>query len=198
MHWKTKKHTTEFLFVCKQHGSVCCKGKSQASWQHGTSSAATHRWGWFPPLCSADKSQILGLVSTERGWSVFCHHWYVVWRCCERQGKRCVKQHPITLDGHKVKPEKFINTYKTSVFTFSVHCKSYFMMKCHLRVIHVGGNPTGRTDSKARARKGKRIKRIAILSRYLKLTKTNVETDFIYLLYLFSKESKNLLWESQL
>lgn len=104
-----------------------------------------------------------------------------------------MKQHPNTLDGHKVKPEKFINTYKTSVFTFAVHCKSYFVMKCHLRVIHVGGNSTGKTDSKVRARKGKRIKRIAILSRCLKLTKTNVETCFIYLLYLFSKESKNLL-----
>lgn len=98
-----------------------------------------------------------------------------------------MKQHPNT------QPEKFINTYKTSVFTFSVHCKSYFVMKCHFRVIHVGGNPTGKTDRNVRARKGKRIKRIAILSRYLKLTKTNVETYFIYLLYLFSKESKNLL-----
>lgn len=56
-----------------------------------------------------------------------------------------MKQHPNT------QPEKFINTYKTSVFTFSVHCKSYFVMKCHLRVIYVGGNPTGKTDSKVRA-----------------------------------------------
>lgn len=47
----------------------------------------THRWGWFSSLCSADESEILGLVSTEWGRSVLCHHWYVIWRCCGGEKK---------------------------------------------------------------------------------------------------------------
>lgn len=50
--------------------------------QPSISLTTTHRWGWFSSLCSADKSEILGLVSTEWGLSVLCHHRYVVWRCC--------------------------------------------------------------------------------------------------------------------
>lgn len=42
----------------------------------------THRWGRFPSFRGADESEILGLVSTEWGRSVLCHHWYVVWRRC--------------------------------------------------------------------------------------------------------------------
>lgn len=48
----------------------------------------THRRGGFASLCSADESEVLGLVATERGWSVLCHHRYVVGRCCSEGTRR--------------------------------------------------------------------------------------------------------------
>lgn len=50
----------------------------------------TYRWCRFSSFCSADKSEILGLVSAERGWSVLCYHRYVVGRCCGGQQKTLI------------------------------------------------------------------------------------------------------------
>lgn len=63
---------------CKQVGSVFCNGRSLVVEQCGVSSSKTHRRRRFSSFRSAHQSEILGLVSTEWGRSVLCHHWYVV------------------------------------------------------------------------------------------------------------------------
>lgn len=78
-----------------QMGSLCfrkrqgCALKECSLWVLGRvfSQQQTHRRGRLPSFCSADKSEILGLVSTKWGGSVLCHHWDVVWRCCGGQQK---------------------------------------------------------------------------------------------------------------
>lgn len=119
---------TQFLFLCKQQGSVCCKGRSPVDEQHGVSSAATHRWGWFPSFCSADESKILGLVSTEWGRSVLCHHWYVVWRRCGGQRRALWNNTPKHLID--TKPKTFLNCWKRSASTCSV--QSIFILRWNL------------------------------------------------------------------
>lgn len=101
---KKKMAATCNIFVLplfKQQGSLCDKGRSPVDELHGVSSTATHRWGWFPSFRSADESEILGLVSTEWGRSVLCHHWYVVWRRCGGQRQTMWNNIPKHLRGTK-------------------------------------------------------------------------------------------------
>lgn len=70
---------------CKQVGSVFYKGRSLVVEQCAVSNSKTYRRSRFPSFRSADQSEILGLVSTEWGRRVFCHHWYVArGRCWDR------------------------------------------------------------------------------------------------------------------
>lgn len=111
------------LFFPSVNNGDLCAVKEGPSWMSSMVylQQQTHRWGWFSSFCSADESEILGLISTEWGRSVLCNHWYVIWRRCGGERERGNRYETISenINGRNMQLQIFLSCFSNIPFDFS-------------------------------------------------------------------------------